>query len=256
MSTKLSVEEKAVVVPGDVLADGMDYLPSQGTYRLGKEIRAGILGLLSVEGRALRIIPLSGRYHPKKYDVIIGMVVDVMLSGWKVDTNSAYVAVLPVRDATSAFIRRDEDLTRIFAIGDYIVAKIINVTSQNLVDLTTKGPGLRKLEDGRIIKANTNKVPRIIGKKGSMISMIKNATNTNIIVGQNGVIWAKGSPKDEVIVVDTIRKIEEEAHKQGLTDNIKNYLEQRTGKKITVYNQSNETNEINETNETNEVNET
>jgi exosome complex component RRP4 len=75
-------------------------------------------------------------------------------------------------------------------------------------------------------------VPRIIGKQGSMVSMIKKATNCNIIVGQNGVVWIKGlNPEDELITVQTITKIELESHISGLTERIKNFLQSK-GKKV------------------------
>jgi len=71
-------------------------------------------------------------------------------------------------------------------------------------------------------------VPRIIGKQGSMVSMVKNATKCNIIVGQNGVVWIKGlKPEDEILTVETIRKIEAESHVPGLTEKIKKYLESK-----------------------------
>jgi len=150
----------------------------------------------------------------------------VLLSGWRIDTNSAYSAVMNMKDATSEFIARGADLTKYFAIGDYVMVKIINVTSQNLVDLTMKGPGLRKLRGGRIVKVNANKVPRIIGKQGSMVSMIKQSTNCRILVGQNGVVWVQGDdPAQELLAAETIKKIEREAHIPGLTDNIKGFLE-------------------------------
>jgi exosome complex component RRP4 len=169
---------------------------------------------------------LSGVYHPKRGDTIIGYVTEVLLSGWRIDTNSAYSAVLNMKDATSEFIARGANLTRYFAIGDYVMAKITNVTSQNLVDLTMKGPGLRKLRGGRIISVSPNKVPRIIGKQGSMVSMIKQYTNCRILVGQNGIVWIQGEdPAKELLSVETIKKIEKEAHVPGLTDNIKAFLE-------------------------------
>lgn len=240
---KLLVEEKTVVLPGDRLAEGMDYLPAQWTYRRGEYILAGRLGLLSLQGRAIKIIPLSGCYIPKRDDVIIGSIVDVGMSGWRVDTNSAYEAMLSARDATSDFISRSADLTQFFSLGDYLVAKIVKVTSQKLVDVSTKGPGLRKLYGGRIITVNCNKVPRIIGKQGSMISLIKNATGCKIIVGQNGVIWLTGAPDQEVIAIETIRKIEAEAHMSGLTERITTYLEKRCNKKIIANTQTAETQE-------------
>jgi exosome complex component RRP4 len=131
-----------------------------------------------------------------------------------------------MKDATSEFIARGADLTKYFDIGDWVMVKIINVTSQNLVDVTMKGPGLRKLKGGRMIHVNTHKVPRIIGKQGSMVSMIKQYTNCRVLVGQNGVIWISGEdPAQELLTVSTIKKIEVEAHLSGLTDRVREYLE-------------------------------
>jgi exosome complex component RRP4 len=136
--------------------------------------------------------------------------------------------MLSLKDATSDFIAKGADLTKYYDFNEYIVAKIYNVTSQNLIDLTLKGPGLRKLSGGRIINVTPHKVPRIIGKNGSMISMIKDATRCQIVVGQNGVIWISGEPENEIIAVETIRKIESESHKSGLTDEISKHLEEIT----------------------------
>ena len=211
----------------------MDYLPSQGTYRKDNHVIASMLGLARIEGKVIKIIPLSGNYLPKRGDVIVGKVADINFSGWSVETNSAYAAMLSMKDATSDYIRRGEDLTKYFNIGDYIVTKIYNVTSQNLIDLTMKGPGLRKLTTGRIMKVASPKVPRIIGKQGSMVSMIKKATNCNIIVGQNGVVWIKGlNPEDELITVETIKKIEDESHVSGLTGIIQKFLESKGRKAV------------------------
>lgn len=233
---KLLINEKDIVVPGEVLAEGMDYLPGNGAYREGENIYAGRLGLVNLEGRAIKLIPLSGRYLPKKGDNVICRVTDVNIFGWRLDTNSAYSAMLSVKDATSEFINRGEDLTKFFNIEDHLIGKIYNVTSQKLVDITLKGPGLRKLNGGRIFSVNANKVPRIIGKQGSMVSMIKNATNCRILVGQNGLIWIDGEPKNEFIAVNAIKKIEEESHISGLTDKIKEFLEKETGNKIEINN--------------------
>lgn len=221
----MSVKDKEITVPGETLAEGMDYVPSQGTYRDKEKIIASRLGITSVEGKVIKIIPLSGKYLPKKNDVILCKIVEILIAGWRMETNSAYTAMLSMKDATSEYIARGADLTRYFDIGDYILTKVENVTSQKLVDVTMRGPGLRKLRGGRIIKANPNKVPRIIGKQGTMISMIKQATDCRIIVGQNGIIWIQGDPKNELVAAETIKKIEKEAHKSGLTEKIKKELE-------------------------------
>ncbi|MBD3312817.1 RNA-binding protein [Candidatus Woesearchaeota archaeon] len=227
---EIKVKEKDIVVPGDILATGMDCLPSYGTYRLGDDIRAARLGLAKVEGKVVKITSLSGRYIPKRGDTIIAKIYDVIMSGWLLDTNSAYHAMLGMKEATSRFIQKGADLTRIYALGDYVVCKITNVTSQKLVDVSMRGPGLRKLEGGRMIEVNTHKVPRIIGKDGSMVTMIKNATNCRITVGQNGLIWVSGEPDMENIAIQAIQKAEAEAHTGGLTDRIKGFLDKNIPK--------------------------
>ncbi len=216
--------DKSIVVPGEELASGMDFLPTSGTYRDGDSIIAARLGMLQVDGRLLKIIPLSGKYLPKRGDVIIAKVIDITLNGWRCDINSAYSALLSMKDGTSEFIARGADLTRYYTFGDYLIAGITNVTSQNIVDLTLKGPGLKKLGDGRVISIDPNKVPRVIGKAASMVTMLNDATGCRISVGQNGIIWLQGTPESEIVAVKAIRKIEAESHTSGLTERIKEFL--------------------------------
>ncbi len=249
---ELLAKDKEVVVPGQVIAKGLEYLPSNGTYRLNEEILANRLGLLSIEGKVLRTIKMAGSYLPQKNDVIIGKVNDILMSGWRLDINCPYSAVLPLKDASFDFIAKGADLTRYFNLEDNVMVKITNVTSQNLIDVTAKGPGLKKLRGGRIMKVGCSKVPRIIGKKGSMVSMIKNATDCRIMIGQNGIIWFEGTPEMEVIVSETIKKIESESHHQGMTDKIKEFLEQKTGNKIVLEDENN--NQDNENNQDDENN--
>ena len=215
--SQILVKDKEIVVPGEVLAEGMDTLPGTGTYREGEKILAGRLGLANVEGRTIKLIPLSGKYIPKRNDVIICKVIDINFSGWRVDTNSAYSAMLSMAEAGSSYIPRGADLTQYFNLGEYVVAGITNVTSQKLVDISMKGPGLNKLKGGRIIEVSPYKVPRIIGKQGSMVSMLKKATDCKIVVGQNGLVWIQGDP---------------ESHLSGLTDSMQKWLENETGTKL------------------------
>src|SRR3989344_2164129 len=237
--SKLLVNEKEIVVPGETLATGMDNLPGNGTYRDGENIIASRLGLVQLEGRAIKLMPLAGRYIPKTGDTIICKVIDVGFNGWRLDTNSAYSAMLSMKDGTSEFIQRGANLTQYYDLGEYIVCKIVNVTSQKLIDVTMKGPGLRKLKGGRTIEVDSNKVPRIIGKQGSMVIMIKDATRCNIVVGQNGLIWIDGDPMSELLAIQAIRKIEKESHQSGLTEKIKEFLE-KNGSKVVAREQSNE----------------
>ena len=51
---------------------------------------------------------------PKIGDTIICKVIDVGFNGWRIDTNSAYSAMLSMKDATSDFIARGANLTQYY----------------------------------------------------------------------------------------------------------------------------------------------
>ena len=227
--SNLLVNDKQLVFPGEIVAEGIDYLPSQGIFRDNDQLVANRIGLVSIDNRLIKLIPLTGVYTPKVGDVVIGKIVNVGFSGWTVDFGFSNLAQLPVRDATSEFIDRRSDLTQYFDFDDLIVTKISNLSKGNLVDLTMKSPGLFKLnkEKGRLIDISSSKVPRVIGKQGSMISMLKNMTECKISVGQNGKIWVEG--ENEGLVVKAIEFIERESHLPGLTEKIERLLGGKNG---------------------------
>ncbi len=234
-SEVLHAKERDIVVPGEIIAEGMGFLPSKGLYREGAKIHAGRLGMIAIEGKVIKLIPLTGAYVPKLNDKIIGKIIDVLMTGWRIETRSPYSAVLGLKDATTEFIPRSADLTQYYALGEYVLCKVITVTSQKLIDVTMKSPGARKLKDGRLVEVNPHKVPRIIGKEGSMVLMIKNATGCDISVGQNGWIWVQGqTPENEMQAVQAIKRVEDEAHLPGLTERMKAYLKQLTGKTVEI----------------------
>ncbi len=219
------VNEKDIVVPGEVLAEGMDYLPVGGASREGEKIIANQIGMVNINARLVKVIPLRGKYMPKKGDVVIGKIVDMTFSNWFIDIDCPSSAVLGIKDATE-FIERGADLSQVYSFGDVLVARIINVT-RGKVDLTMRGPGLRKLGSGRIISVGSSKVPRIIGREGSMISVIKEKKLCRIIVGQNGTIWIQGEPQNELAAVESIEFVNKHSHQEGLTETITKFLDKR-----------------------------
>jgi len=222
---KIKVNDKDIAVPGEELAVGMDYIPSTGTYRDGDKIIAAQLGIVSVSGRVIKLIPLSGRYMPKTGDTVLGRITNMTFSSWFVDIGYAYEAALSLKDATSEFIERGADLSKYFDFDDVIVAKIVNVTRSNAIDLSMKGPGLHKLKGGKLVFVIPSKVPRIIGKQASMINLVKEKTGCKITVGQNGWVWIQSDdPKKEMVATKVIEYINENAHRNGLTDNVSKML--------------------------------
>ena len=66
-----------------------------------------------------------------------------------------------------------------------------------------------------------NKVPRVIGKEGSMINLIKENTDCNITVGQNGYVLIKGDKiENELLARRAIDFIVEKSYISGLTEEV------------------------------------
>jgi exosome complex component RRP4 len=111
------------------------------------------------------------------------------------------------------------------------VAKIVSYDRSHDPQLTVAEPGLGKITRGQIVKVTPTKVPRIIGRKGSMISMIKEQTGCQIILGLNGVVLITGKTlEDEQLALTAINRIENESHTSGLTDRITQMLKEEKSK--------------------------
>jgi len=220
-------EKKQLVTPGELLAEG-DYLPGDNTYLEENKVYASRIGLVDCENKRVNVVALRAFYVPKVGDLVIGAVIEVGFNGWTVDIKSPYTALLRASDVLSRpFKPQNDELSQVLSAGDLIVAKIASYDRAHDPQLTVSEPGLGKITRGQITRVTPTKIPRVIGKKGSMISMIKQETNCQIILGLNGVILVTGkSPEDEELAITAIRKIEEESHTTGLTDRITQFLKE------------------------------
>ncbi len=224
------VEKKKLVVPGEELA-GSDYLPGENTYKTDGKIFASRVGLVDFSGNRVYVVPLKGAYMPLAEDPVIGRISDIGMSGWTVDIGAPYPAMLP---SSETFAPRQPfsrtDLSKIFDVGDLVLARVISFDRTRDPLLTAKDPGLGKASSGRVMRISPAKIPRLIGRKGSMISMLKRETNCQIAVGQNGIVLISGqSPFEENLAMAAVKMIEREAHTQGLTDRIHGMIEKARG---------------------------
>ena len=220
-------KERKVVVPGEVIAIGQNFLPGENTKREGADIISTRFGLLDIEERLTKVIPLSGTYIPRRGNIVIGKVVDITYNGWLINIDSPYSAFLPIIEC-KGFVSKKDDLSLIYNYGEMVIAKVLGVKGKG-VDLTTRERGFHNLEEGMIVSVNSNKVPRVIGKQGSMVNLIKEYTGCNVVVGQNGLIWIKGeSIEAELLAKDAIKMITEKSFVEGLTDKVKEFLQSKT----------------------------
>jgi exosome complex component RRP4 len=208
--------ERKIVIPGEVIAKGEDYLPGDGTEKNGEEIVALRYGLAEESNRLVRVISLSGAYQPRRGNVVIGEIEAINFSGWNIDINASDSAFLSLQEVPR-YVNKD-GMSDVLDVGEMVVAKIYGIAGRG-IDLTIKGRGLGRVDEGMIIKINSNKVPRIIGKEGSMINLIKNESGCNITVGQNGLIWIKGNKiEEELLVKKAINFIAKKSVASGLTE--------------------------------------
>lgn len=227
----INVEPKDIVTPGQVIAMG-DYKAGDGVIKRDNKYFPTIVGVFSYfENREeLRVRPLQGRYYPSVGDFVIGYIEDVKLTSWEVNIRGPYLGVLLASNAVRGrFDPIKDDARRIYDMGDVVRAEILSFDRTRDPQLTTQDHGLGKLSGGQIIEFNPNHIPRLVGRKGSMISMIKKYTQSRILVGQNGRVWIKADTlENEELALKAIRQVSREAHISGLTDRIKALLEEQT----------------------------
>lgn len=218
----MSKEKREIVIPSQLLGNVNDKKAGRGTFVENKKIYAEILGVLNERNGYIDVVPLKGRYDPIERDFVIGIVDEPLASSWLVDINAAYPALLHVNEVPwdVEFGETEKYLNR----GDAVMAKILSVDQEKKLQITLKDRNLYKIRGGTMINVEPSKVPRIIGKKGSMISLLKKYTNCRIFVGQNGRIWIDGQEDGVKKVIETIKKIEDESLSYGLTNKIEELL--------------------------------
>jgi len=217
---------REVVIPGELI-DSNGLKPGEGTYADSGRVYAAQLGIVARRDGLVSVIPLGGRYIPRADDEVIGHVVDLGPSHWLLDINSPYPAPL---HATESPWRVDfGDTARFMDIGDSAICRVLQVDETKRVQVTMQDPELHKIEGGQIVEVSPSKVPRVIGKGGSMIQLIKSYTKVQGFVGQNGRIWIDGNPEDVMIATRAIHLVEEHAQASGLTEAVNAFLKDAYG---------------------------
>ncbi|MET1128773.1 MAG: exosome complex RNA-binding protein Rrp4 [Thermoproteota archaeon] len=233
---KILVENRAIVTPGEPIAElddsDIEYNPAH-IIRVGNKLFPTVVGLAQIEEEGedekkyrVSIVPLEGVYLPKPGDVVIGLVKDIGVTHWEVDINSPYTAILTVQEVLNRpFNPAADNLRKYFDVGDYVIAKVLAFDRSRDPLLTVKGEGLGRITEGVIIEVKPSRVPRVIGKKRSMLNMLTSETGCQINVGANGRIHAICDNKAmEDLLVLAIKKIEAEAHTTGLTERIRELI--------------------------------
>lgn len=218
-------QDNDIVVPGEIIGKGEKLKAREGVYKEGGEVIAEKVGMVSIKGNNVKVIPLKGFYTPEKGDFVIGLVMSASLTSWDVFIRSTYPATLSASDFLDRRVDVEkEDISQYLERGDVVYAKISSINRYGSSKLTTQGAKfLGKLEDGYLTQIKPPRVPRVIGKELSMLSILRE--KAKVLVGDNGFIYIKAdSRKKYKVLRNAIKMIEREAFVSGLTERVKLYI--------------------------------
>ena len=220
--------KRKYVIPGEVVTTG-PFRPEQNVVLEGNKIISTTIGISEIYDDSARVISLTGKYLPKINDLVIGKVISHSSLSWELDINSCYVGFLPAQDVFGRdFSAHADELTSKLKSGDLVAARIANSDRTRDPLITIADRDLGKIDSGDLVEISPSKVPRLIGKKGTMIQTIENATNAEITIGQNGwvVVYCE-SPEGLLKAKKAIQMVDEQAHVANLTDQVKEMLESK-----------------------------
>ena len=218
--------KKRHVLPGDFITTAPLRLQNNVVLE-GKRIISTTIGLSDVSDDSVRVISLTGVYLPKIDDLVIGTIQYIHGNSWFADINSCYQGMLLGQDVfgRGSYPTKSEMEERL-SKGDIIFAKIANSDRQREPLISIADQSLGKIDSGELVKISPTKIPRLIGKHGSMIQTIEGSTNATITVGQNGLIVVSCDETNGLLkALAAIRMVDEQAHLINLTDKVKKMLE-------------------------------
>ena len=220
--------KKRYVLPGDVITTAPLRLRENVTLK-GKRILATAIGLSDVSHDSVRVIPLTGVYIPKIDDLVIGKIKYIHGNSWFADINSCYEGMLLAKDVFGRGSNTTlSDMKTRLDKSDLILARIANYDRTREPLLSIAGQNLGKIDSGELIKISPAKIPRLIGKHGSMIQTIEAATNATVTIGQNGLIVLKcdnsaGLKK----AIASIKMMDKALHDTNLMEKVQNLLDEK-----------------------------
>ncbi|MCK4429521.1 MAG: RNA-binding protein [Candidatus Aenigmarchaeota archaeon] len=212
-----------IVTPGTLVS--MSEKSGEGTFVFNGKTHSKYLGIKK-EGYRINVAPFKQVYKPKNRDKVIGQIEKFNYPFFIVDIHAPLPAFLYLSDTSKYAVTDQEKLMRTYKPGTWILAEIGEITDK--VKLSMKYYETKVLTSGMTAYITPAKVPRVIGKAGSMIKMIHDKTGCNIKIGQNGVIWIEGGKID--LVIKVIQKIDDEAHIPGLTSRVEEFISEELKK--------------------------
>ncbi len=210
------VKEREFVVPGQLLSDEPRAAGSH-TYVYERKVYSAVAGIVHLKDSVINVLPAKSPYKPSESDYVLGIITDIKPSHYEVDLGWHLVGFLRTPRRRSKLRLNVGDV--IYTTVKYSGVRGVFLDSDN---------NLVKIERGLLIRVSPVKIPRIIGKKGSMLNLLSSESGCRLYVGRNGLIAIMGdSPEKEFAVASAIRIIDEESHIPGLTERVTSHIRKR-----------------------------
>ena len=197
---------KKVVIPGELVSQERKRLGSNVFVSDGK-IYSKVLGITEDSDEKASVVPLEGKYFPQSEDLVIGVVTRAIFAGYNVNLNSFVDSFIP----KSAM--RDE-----LKVGDLVSAKVSYVNELREADIGFP----RRMFGGDVIEVSPVRTPRLIGKNGSMLELLKQGTGCEIIIGKNGRVWARNGNLE--LLRKVVNFVIDNAYKSNLTNSVEAFF--------------------------------
>ena len=192
-------------MPGQTVTSETQWMRGHGTFNssASADITATLAGNIVVTNKLLSVSPMRARYTPEIGDLVVGRIVEVGKSRWRVDVAAPLLANLPLSSINlpGGILRRrttaDElQMRQYFQEGDLLVAEVQTIgNADGAASLHTRSLKYGKLRNGfflsvhgtggggGIIRSRRQVFTITAGVTGSLASQV------DVILGVNGYIW-------------------------------------------------------------------
>ncbi|KAK4940197.1 Exosome complex component rrp4 [Elasticomyces elasticus] len=194
---------RQIILPGEAVTDETQWMRGHGTYMTegSTTITATLAGPLRKTNKLLSVAPLRARYTPEIGDLVVGRIVEVQKSRWKVDVAAPLLAQLPLSSINlpGGVLRRrttaDElQMRNYFQEGDLLVAEVQQIgSSDGTASLHTRSLKYGKLRNGTFLAVSgTGGGGGVVRSRRQVFTINSGAQgggDVDVILGVNGYIW-------------------------------------------------------------------
>jgi exosome complex component RRP4 len=203
-SKRPRLAQSIIAIPGETITTESTWMRGHGTYTdlqlSTPTITATLAGPLVKTNKLLSIHPLRARYTPEIGDLVVGRIVEVAKSRWRVDVAAPLLGQLPLSSINlpGGILRRrttaDElQMRQYFQEGDLLVAEVQMLGSNDgVASLHARSLKYGKLRNGVFMAVSgTGGGGGVVRSRRQVFTLSGNSGggDVDVILGVNGYVW-------------------------------------------------------------------